>query len=121
MTKHQKSTILATMMGWSEVKRPRLGWTFHAVIDEEGNYVRHPLNDYATHIGASPRYAVWYRWDLLDFYTPANMALAKRAIEWGYINNKAYRKWLDNYATKILTSEDGIGLALDAMLEMKRD
>ena len=50
----------------------------------------------------------------INLYDPANMALAKKAIEWGATENQQFREWLQQGgAYQTLVWDDGIMKALD--------
>ncbi len=55
---------------------------------------------------------------VFDLYEPANMALAKRAIAWGWQNISSYREWLSipSVAVRVLVNRSGIEWGLDKLL-----
>ena len=53
----------------------------------------------------------------INLYAPANMALARKAIEWGAINHQGFREWLQRGgAYQVLVWDDGIAYALDMLV-----
>jgi hypothetical protein len=92
LTDQEKSVMLARAMGWKKVN---------------DKFYMEPHSR-----GFPDKF-----WDEahMNFYRPANMALAKRAILWGYVNEKEFRKWLRKYALAILIEDGGFGRALDKL------
>jgi len=57
---------------------------------------------------------------VFDLYDPANMSLAKRAIQWGVNDVPGFSAWLLflNRAYLILLDDDGFRQALDKLLKL---
>ena len=92
LTDREKSVLLAKAMGWEIQTWP---------------------NETEVVIRVPPR-----RKGINDLYDSENMASAKKAITWGWLNIPAYTRWLDSLsvATWILVSGNGIAFGLDKLV-----
>lgn len=109
MNDGEKSVMLAKAMGWHVANVPRgVSWYNLYIVDSDG-----------TDVGLRPLGGGIKKGELpmrLNLYYPANMALAKRTIQWGVENVPGFDGTLYLIAYAAWTKDDGVRTLLDELV-----